>query len=55
VTASFSPNPIAAPGSGTSHFNLTVARTAKTGTYSIAITGTGGGQSHSTTLTFQVR
>ncbi len=55
VTASFSPNPIAAPGSGTSHFNLTVARTAKTGTYSITITGTGGGQSHSTTLTFQVR
>ena len=54
VTASFSPNPIVAPGSGTSHFNLTVARTAKTGTYPITITGTGGGITHTTTLTFEV-
>ncbi len=55
VTSSFSPASIAAPGSGTVHFNLTVSRSAPTGTYPITITGTGGGVSHSTTLTFQVR
>ncbi len=55
VTGSFSPNPIAAPGSGTSRFTLTVSKTAPTGTYPITITGTGGGDTHSTTLTFQVR
>jgi subtilase family serine protease len=54
VTGSFSPNPIAAPGSGTTHFTLTVARTAKTGTYPITITGTGGGITQTTTLTFEV-
>jgi subtilase family serine protease len=55
VTSSFSPASIAAPGSGTAHFNLSVSRSAPTGTYSITITGTGGGVSHSTTLTLQVR
>ncbi len=54
VTASFSPNPIAAPGSGSSHFTLTVSRTAKTGTYPITITGTGGGVTKTTTFTFEV-
>jgi len=55
VTASFSPSSIAAPGSGSSDFNLTVASTAPTGSYPITITGTGGGVTHSTTLTLQVR
>jgi len=54
VTASFSPASIAAPGSGSAHFNLTVARTAKTGTYPITITGTGGGVAKTTTLTFEI-
>ncbi len=54
VTGSFSPNPIAAPGSGTTHFTLTVSKSAKTGTYPITITGTGGGITHTTTLTFEV-
>lgn len=54
VTASFSPASIAAPGSGTSHFTLTVSRTAPTGTYPITITGTGGGVTKTTTLTFEV-
>lgn len=53
VTGSFSPTSIT--GSGTSNFTLTVSRTAPTGTYPITITGTGGGITHSTTLTFQVR
>jgi hypothetical protein len=32
-----------------------VARTAPTGTYPITITATGGGVTHTTTLTFTVR
>ncbi|MGB6690951.1 MAG: protease pro-enzyme activation domain-containing protein [Terracidiphilus sp.] len=55
VTGSFSPTSIGAPGSGTTDFTLTVARSAPTGTYPITITGTGGGVTKSTTLTFQVR
>jgi uncharacterized membrane protein len=54
VTVSFSPASIAAPGSGTAHMNLTVARNAATGTYPITITGTGGGITHTTTLSLQV-
>jgi subtilase family serine protease len=54
VTGSFSPTSIG-PGSGSSDFTLTVARNAPTGTYPITITGSGGGITHSTTLTFQVR
>ena len=54
VTYSFSPASIAAPGSGTAHFNLTVSRSAKTGTYPITITGTGGGVTKTTTLTFEI-
>ena len=52
VTGSFSPTSIT--GAGSSHFTLTVARTAPTGTYPITITGTSGSTSHSTTLTFEV-
>ena len=55
VTYSFSPSSLAAPGSGSTDFNLTVSRSASTGTYTITITGTGGNQTHSTTLTFEVR
>jgi len=55
VTYSFSPASIAAPGSGSSDFNLTVSRSATPGTYSITITGTGGGDTHSTVLSFQIR
>ncbi|KAA6458750.1 hypothetical protein DYQ86_19590 [Acidobacteria bacterium AB60] len=55
VTSSFSPASIAAPGGGTSNFTLTVPKTAKTGTYSITITGKGGGQTHTALFTFQIR
>jgi uncharacterized membrane protein len=55
VTFSFSPSSIAAPGSGTSDFILTVAENAPAGTYPITITGTGGGLTETTTLTFQIR
>ena len=54
VTVSFSPSSIAAPGSGTSDMDITVARNAATGTYPITITGTGGGVTKTTVLTFQV-
>jgi subtilase family serine protease len=55
VTESFSPTSIAAPGSGTSRLTFTVARSAATGTYSITITGTGGGDTHTTTFSLEVR
>ena len=55
VTWSFTPSSIAAPGSGSANFNLSVSRYATRGTYSITITGAGGGQSHSTVLTLQIR
>jgi kumamolisin len=54
VTGSFSPATIAAPGSGTSDFTLKVARTAKTGTYPITITGTSGTTTKTTTFSFTV-
>jgi subtilase family serine protease len=53
VTDSFSPSSVT--GSGTTDFNLTVSRSAKTGTYSITITGTGGGKTAKTTLSLQIR
>jgi kumamolisin len=53
VTGSFSPTSVT--GSGTTDFTLTVSRNAPTGTYPITITGTGGGVTESTVLTFSVR
>jgi subtilase family serine protease len=54
VTASFSPNPIAAPGAGTSTMTITVNRRARTGTSTITVTGKGGGVTHTTTVTLTV-
>jgi subtilase family serine protease len=54
VTASFSPNPIAAPGSGTSTMTITVNRRARTGTSTITVTGKGGSVTHTTTVTLTV-
>jgi kumamolisin len=54
VTGSFSPTSIAAPGSGTSNFNMRVSRNAPLGTHSITITGTGGGKTQSTVLSLTV-
>jgi kumamolisin len=55
VTVSFSPASIAAPGSGTSDMYFTVSRSAPIGTYPITITASGGGATHTTTITFSVR
>jgi subtilase family serine protease len=55
VTVSFSPASIAAPGSGSTHMNITVSRSAKTGTYPITITASGAGTTHTASLSLQVR
>jgi hypothetical protein len=54
VTVSFSPASIAAPGSGSSTMNITVASTAATGVSTITVTGTGGGITHTATVTLTV-
>jgi kumamolisin len=54
VTVAFSPTSIAAPGSGTSTATFTVASTTVAGTYSITITGTGGGITHTATVSLTV-
>jgi kumamolisin len=53
VTGGFSPASIT--GTGTSDFTLTVARNAPIGTYPITITGSSGGVTESTVLTFSVK
>jgi subtilase family serine protease len=55
VTVSFSPASIAAPGSGSTDMNITVSRSAKTGTYPITITASGAGTTHTASLSLQVR
>ena len=50
----FSPNPIPAPGSGTSTMSIKVPATYKAGTYSVTVTGTGGGVSHTAKLSITV-
>ena len=54
VTVSFSPNPIAAPGTGNSAASLAVASTTATGTYQITITASSGGITHTTTVSLTV-
>ncbi len=54
TTVSFSPNPIAAPGAGTSVMTITVGSSTLTGNYSITVIGTGGGIQHSRSVTLSV-
>ena len=54
VTVGFSPNPIAAPGSGSSTMTITVGSTTTPGTYTITVTGTGGTTTHTTPVTLTV-
>jgi hypothetical protein len=54
VTVGFSPNPIAAPGSGSSTMTITVGSTTAAGTYTITVTGTGGTTTHTTPVTLTV-
>jgi len=54
ATATFSPSTIAAPGSGASTLTINVDATAPMGTYSIIISGAGGGQTHSTAINLTI-
>ncbi len=54
ITVAFNPPSIAAPGSGSSTATITVASTVAPGTYSITVTGTGGGLTQSTTISLTV-
>ena len=54
VTASFSPSPIAAPGSGNSTLTFTVSNTAITGTSIVNVTATGGGVTHTTSVSLTI-
>lgn len=51
----FSPNPLAAPGSGGSTMMVTVGTNASPGAHHITITGTGGGKTHTTRVTLTVQ
>jgi subtilase family serine protease len=53
-TVTFSANPIAAPGSGSSIMTVKVGTRASTGAHTITITGTGGGKTHTATVTLTV-
>ncbi len=50
----FSPNPIAAPGSGTSTMTIKVGRGATLGAHTITVKGTGGGKTHTAIVTLTV-
>jgi hypothetical protein len=54
TTVSFSPNPIGAPGSGSSTMTITVGSNTAMGTYPITVTGDGGGIERTTTVTLTV-
>ena len=54
VTVSFSPNPIAAPGSGTTTMLVTASNSAKRATFPITITASGGGKTANATLTLTI-
>jgi subtilase family serine protease len=54
VTVSFSPNPIAAPGSGSVSMLVTAKSSATRTTFPITITATGGGKTATATLTLTI-
>ena len=54
TTVSFSPNPIAAPGSGSSTMTIAVGSSTPTGSYTLTVTGSGGGVQHLTTVMLTV-
>ncbi len=54
ATVTFNPNPIAAPGNGSSTMTINVGANTAVGTYPITVTGNGGGIQHSTTVTLTV-
>jgi subtilase family serine protease len=55
ATATFSAPSIGAPGSGTSTLSLAAGVTTPVGTYTVTITGSAGGETHTTTVSFMVK
>ena len=54
ATASFAPNSIAAPGSGSTTLTISVGAATPVGTYSVLVSGSGGGQTHSVSINLTV-
>jgi len=54
ATASFNPASIAAPGSGASSLTISVGTNTPVGTYNVVVSGSGGGQTHSVTISLSV-
>ena len=54
VTASFSPSSIMSPGPSSSMMTISVGAATPVGTYPVVVTGTGGGQTHTTTINLTV-
>ena len=54
ASASFSPTSISAPGSGSSTLTINVGSSSPVGTYNVVVNGSGGGQSHTTTVSLTV-
>ncbi len=54
TTASFNPTSIAAPGGGSSTVTFLVGTTTVAGVYPVTITGSGGAQTHSTTVSLTI-
>lgn len=54
VTAAFSPDTIAAPGSGSSTLTLTVDGLSPAGTFPVTVTGSGGGATHTAMVTLTI-
>ena len=54
AAASLTPSTFNAPGSGSSTLMISVASSTPAGTYNVVVTGTGGGQTHPTTINLTV-
>jgi uncharacterized protein YfaP (DUF2135 family) len=54
ATATFSPSSIAAPGSDSSILTISVGASTPVGTYAVTVSGSGGGQTHTTSLNLTV-
>src|SRR5712691_9185741 len=54
ATASFSPSSLTSPGPDSSTLSISVGPSAPIGTYNVLVTGTGGGQTRSTTINLTV-
>jgi hypothetical protein len=54
ATADFSPSSISAPGGGSPLLTISAGPTTPGGTYNVVVTGSGGGESHTTTINLTV-